>query len=76
MKSDPGTRLPPSRLRLWLKRLLWSGFWMLLVLVIFHRPILRFVLQRGAPVFAKSGGMNLEWDVGGTVVGGVDIRNV
>ncbi len=81
MKPDPqippkdGKRAP-SRLRRWVRRLLWTGFWLLLVLVVFHRPILRFALQRGAPIFGKSGGMDVKWDVDGSVVGGIDLKGV
>lgn len=81
MNSEPitptkaGARAP-SRLRKWVKRILWTGLGLMLVLVIFHRPILRFVLQRSAPGFVKDAGMLLTWDVGGTVVSGVDITNV
>ncbi len=76
MKPDPGAKPPSRRWRRWLKRGLWTGFWLLLVLIIFHRPILRFVLQRGAPLAAESGGMKLEWKVDGSVIDGLDLKGV
>src|SRR5688572_12164819 len=72
----PPAKRTPSRLRKWLKRLLWSGLGLLLVLVIFHRPILRFAVDYGARSFAKSGGMELEWTVEGDVLSGVDLKDV
>ena len=70
MKSKAAATAPRRR---WLKRLLWSLLGLGLALVIFHRPILRFALQRGAPAFARGSGLEISWEVGGTVLGGVEI---
>jgi hypothetical protein len=49
---------------------------LLLVLVIFHRPILRFTLEKFAPSLAKNAGMELSWNVDGSVVGGIDLTEI
>lgn len=80
---NPEPKLPPkagarapSRLWKWAKRILWAGLGLVLVLVIFHRPLLRFALERVAPPLAKSAGLELSWEVDGTVVGGVNLTEI
>lgn len=74
-KTDPSAK-PRPRWRRWLKRLLWTGFWLLLVLIVFHRPILRFTVNHVARYVAGSGGMDLKWSVDGSVVNGIDLRDI
>ncbi len=75
-ESSPKPKPPVPRWRRWLKRLLWTFLGLLTVLLIFHRPILRFALQHLAPPVADSAGLKLSWDVNGTVVSGLDLRDI
>ena len=86
MKSDPPAdaakpagaekhrRFP--RLRKWLKRGLWAFLVLTVLLVIFHRPVLRFALDKAARTIAKSQGMDLSWNVDGSILNGIDLRDV
>lgn len=76
MTPEPSAKPPKPRWRRWLWRVVKWGGLLLLVLVIFHRPILRFALDKGAKHFAGNMGMEMQWDVDGTVVGGVDLQNI
>jgi hypothetical protein len=76
MKEKDAPAKPRSRWRRWLWRVVKWGLLLLLVLIIFHRPILRFGVDKGAKHFAGNMGMEMQWDVDGSVVGGMDLRNV
>jgi hypothetical protein len=75
-ESDPKSKPPVPRWRRWLKRGLWTLLGLVLVVVIFHRPILRFTLERFAPPLVRSGGMEITWKVDGSVVGDLDLTGV
>jgi len=78
VQTDPAkkAKLPAPRWRRWLKRSLWTLLGLVLVLVVFHRPLLRFALRSAAPPLAKSAGMELSWKVDGSVVGGIDLTEI
>ncbi|HEX2748613.1 MAG TPA: hypothetical protein VHM91_11485, partial [Verrucomicrobiales bacterium] len=64
------------RLRKWLKRGLLTLLVLIVLLAVFHRPILRFALDKGGKYVAKKQGMELNWDVDGSVTGGIDAKEV
>jgi len=65
--SSPQPAKPPRRLWRWFKRLLLLGFPLLVVLVVFHRPILLALIQWAGPKGAATQKLPLEWQVGGSL---------
>lgn len=56
-----------GRLWRWLGRLLLLGVVLLAVLVVFHRPIIFWVLNRFGPQAAKMAGVELQWHASGSL---------
>ncbi len=72
-KSD----LPsPRSSRRWIRRLLVVGAVLLALLVIFHRPILRHLVRSLAIHFAARENLKLDFQIEGSVLGGIVLRNV
>lgn len=69
-------KAPPPRWRVWLKRVLLSIAALVLVLVIFHRPLLRWGVDWGAHHFAEKAGYKLDWQFGGSVIAGFELGQV
>lgn len=73
--------LPPKpkkkrRLRRWLLRALMALAALLVLLVVFHEPILRWVITYGGKKGAKIAGIELMWTVNGSVVGDLHLQNI
>lgn len=77
MPSDPpaAKEKKKGRWRRLLKGLLWGLLVLLVLLAAFHRPLLRWGLNWGAPRLAKSAGYELHWNVQGSIVSDISIRN-
>lgn len=69
-------KAPRPRWRVWLKRVLLTVTALVLVLVIFHRPLLRWGVDWGAHHFAEKAGYNLDWQFGGSVISGFALGKV
>lgn len=70
---DPGAGPRPALRRRWrwVRAILkWSGL-LVLVLLIFHRPLLRWGVRWGAERAANSQDLALQWTLGGSITGGV-----
>jgi autotransporter translocation and assembly factor TamB len=65
-----------SRIFRWIKFLLFAALLLLGLLVVFHRPLLRWAVNQGAPYFAKKAGYQLDWSVTGTVVSDLLVNNL
>jgi hypothetical protein len=60
----------------WIKRLLLAGFVMLVLAVVFHAPLLRWVIGYGGPKGAGMAGIQLKWQVDGSVLGDLKISGI
>lgn len=69
-------KAPRPRWRVWLKRVLLGIAALVLVLVIFHRPLLRWGVDWGAHHFAGKAGYQLDWQLGGSVISGFELGKV
>lgn len=66
------------------KSLLWRGLkyglWIFLLLiaamVVFHRPLLHFALDKGGKHFAQKAGLKVDWQMGGSVISNVTLQEV
>lgn len=59
-----------------MKRLLLAGCGLLVLAVVFHAPLLRWVVAFGGPKGAEMAGIKLTWDVEGSVLKDLRLRNV
>ncbi len=66
----------PARRRGWLRRTARWMLWTLLVLVLFHRPLLHFAGRRVAIWFAAREHMVLDFHLGGNVWNHLDVRDL
>ena len=73
--DENGTASAPAR-RVWLKRVGIALGVFVLLLVVFHRPILQTVVRRVAIHFAAKENLKLDLRVEGSVLGGIVLRNV
>lgn len=73
---DENTDGPVPARRSWLKRLGVGFGALVLLLIVFHRPILQTVVRRVAIHFAAAENLKLDLRVEGSVLGGVTLRNV
>jgi autotransporter translocation and assembly factor TamB len=77
---DSGSPTPKNskkgRWRKILKRSLWVALTLIALLAVFHRPILRWGLEWGGKRLAQSAGYDLQWEVRGSVVSDVTVRDV
>lgn len=60
----------------WIKRLLLAGFVMLVAIVAFHGPLLRWVIGYGGPKGAGMAGIQLKWKVDGSVLGDLKLTGI
>lgn len=60
----------------WIKRLLLAGVVMLVVIVTFHAPLLRWVIGYGGPKGAGMAGIQLKWQVDGSVLGDLKLSGI
>jgi hypothetical protein len=73
---DEDSTAKRSPLRTWLKRLGLGLGILLLIIVVFHRPILQTVVRKVAIRAAAGQNLKLDLRVAGSVLGGVVLRNV
>ncbi|MDB6138356.1 MAG: hypothetical protein JWO94_1428, partial [Verrucomicrobiaceae bacterium] len=69
----------PSRFRRvwrWVRRVLFAFLALLLLLVVFHRPLIFWALNRFGPLAAKGAGVTLAWNVGGSLWSNLLLDNV
>lgn len=73
--DEPGkTELTPRRPR---RHWVLAGLGvLLLIMILFHGPILRWTVDYGAQWYAKKSGMKLEWDLSGSVVSDFAVAKV
>ncbi|MCB1275780.1 translocation/assembly module TamB domain-containing protein [Prosthecobacter sp.] len=70
---------PPKKTRLWwkwIKRLLLAGAVLLLLAVVFHAPLLRWIVSYGGPKGAEMAGIQLKWKVDGSVLGDLKLSTI
>ena len=73
---DEQNRDQKSAWRVWLKRVGIVLGLLLVVLILFHRPILQTVVRRAAISIAEKQNLKLDLRVEGSVIGGIVLRNV
>ncbi|MEP6821807.1 MAG: AsmA-like C-terminal region-containing protein, partial [Chthoniobacterales bacterium] len=73
--DENGTTSAPAW-RVWLKRVGIAFGIVVLLLIVFHRPILQTVARRAAIYFAAKQNLKLDLRVEGSVLGGITLRNV
>jgi len=75
---EPEKSAPPSkpRRRRWWKRLLLGFGILLLLLVLFHRPLLHFAIVKGAEIFGERAGLKVELEIEGSLFSDVTLRNI
>ncbi|MFL6594711.1 MAG: hypothetical protein ACJ8HQ_04630, partial [Chthoniobacterales bacterium] len=73
--DESGTASAPRR-RSWLKRIGIAFGLLVLVLVLFHRPILHAIVRKVAISAAAKQNLKLDFRVEGSVLGGVELHNV
>jgi hypothetical protein len=78
MQPDPPTAQEKKKggWRTWLKRFFAALLILLLLVAAFHRPLLRWGLNWGGPRIAKSAGYELQWEVRGSIVSDISVRNM
>ena len=76
MSSDPEAPSPkPRKRRRWLRYTLWTLLGLIVLAALFHRPLLVLVVEYAGGRVATSQGLELEWDVKGSILGDVSISN-
>src|SRR4051812_215023 len=78
MPSDPSPAKEKKKGR-WRRPLKWASWGLLGLLVfvvVFHGPLLRWTLNSVAPGVAKKAGYDLQWHVEGTVVSTLKVQNL
>lgn len=80
MEALPESPTPPSkprrRFRRWLKRFMLGGLLLLVLLAVFHRPIILGLLRWGGAKGAALQGLKLTWEVEGSVWNGLQFLGV
>ena len=74
--DENGTIAEPARRRSWLKRVGIACGVLVLLLVVFHRPLLQTVGRRVAIHFAAKENIKLDFRLEGSILGGLVLRNV
>lgn len=74
--TKDGEKKPRSRFWKWVRRLCLACMAFLLLLALFHRPLLRALVASAGPWAAKSQGLNLAWNVAGSILGDIELSNV
>jgi autotransporter translocation and assembly factor TamB len=67
---------PPRRARNWIRNLLFAGAGLLVVLLLFHGPILRPIVRALAIHFAAKENLKLDFQIDGSVLGSLVLKNV
>jgi len=75
-QQPPADRPRSGWLWRWTKRLLLAFLILLVLLVVFHQPILRWVVGFAGEYGAKKAGYSLKWDVGGSILSDLSLKNV
>lgn len=67
--ADAPTPAPPKPRRFWrwVRRVLFTFLALLILLAVFHRPLIFWALNRFAPQAASKAGVTLAWNVGGSL---------
>ncbi len=73
---DENGNAPKTAWRTWLKRVGIALGIVVLLLLVFHRPILQTVVRRAAIHFAEKENIRLDLRVEGSILGGIELRNV
>ena len=60
----------------WIKRLLLAGIALLVLVVVFHAPLLRWTIGYGGPKGAEMAGIKLKWQVDGSVLGDLRLSGI
>jgi hypothetical protein len=60
----------------WIKRLLLASLTLLVLAVVFHQPLLRWVIDFGGPKGAEMAGIKLKWQVDGSVLGDLKLSGI
>lgn len=69
MSTPPQQEAPRKpRRRRWLRRALFAAAGLLALLILFHRPLLRWGIDAGARHFAEKAGYTLAWELDGSVL--------
>ena len=76
MGEDGERAVQPHRNRSWIRWLLVSLAGLSLVLVAFHRPLLRHLVHSLAVHFAAKENLKLDFQIEGSVLGGIELRNL
>ncbi len=66
----------PRRVWRWVRRALIAGAVLLLLLAVFHRPLIFTLVRWVAPKFASSQGLPLEWQIDGSLWNNLNLRSV
>ena len=61
---------------MWMKRLLVVGLALLVLMVVFHAPLLRWVIGFGGPKGAEMAGITLKWQVDGSVLNDLKLSGI
>lgn len=67
---------PRSRIWKWVRRLLMVLIVLVVSIVVFHRPLLRWALMKGGPWAAQTQGVTLGWNVAGSFLGDLTLTSV
>ena len=76
MGDDGKNATPPRRLRNWIRNLLIAGAALLVVFALFHGPILRPIVRALATHFAAKENLKLDFQIEGSVLGSLVLKNV
>ena len=68
--------MKPANLLRWLKLGLWGVFWVGVLLIFIHRPLLRATLNWAGHHFAEKSGYTLDWQIQGSVISDLTIQNL
>lgn len=68
--------MPRSRIWKWMRRLLLALLLLIVGLVVFHRPLIRWAITQAGPWAAQSQGLTLAWNVAGTLLGDIKLTSV
>jgi hypothetical protein len=60
----------------WLKRSLWSLALLGVLLISFHRPVLRAVVDRAGLYYADKNGYELDWQIRGSIISDLSVSNL
>jgi hypothetical protein len=74
--DDGKNATPPRRLRNWIRNLFIASAALLVVLALFHGPILRPIVRRVAIHFAAKENLKLDFQIDGSVLGSLVLKNV